>query len=75
MATPTKRTPLQDSGGNPPPNDCSGVYAYDFNARIQSGVDANLTAGATVFAQYWSRDPGDPYTTGLTDAVSFTIQP
>lgn len=75
VAAPTKRTALQSAGGNPPPDDCTGVYAYDFNARIQSGVDPSLAAGAVVFAQYWSRDPFAPYTTGLTDAVSFTIQP
>ena len=66
VAPPTRRTPVQDSGGNPPPDDCSGVYSYDFNARIQSGVDPNLTVGADVFAQYWSRDPLAPWTTGLT---------
>jgi hypothetical protein len=75
VAAPTRRTPVQSSGGNPPPNDCSGVYTYDFRARIQSGVDPNLTVGATAYAQYWSRDPQSASTTGLTDAVRFTIQP
>jgi hypothetical protein len=28
-----------------------------------------------VHAQYWSRDPLDQYTTGLTNGLSFTIQP
>lgn len=72
---PSKRTPVQGSGGNPPPNDCSGVFTFDFNGRIQSGSDPTLQAGVTVYAQYWSRDPLSPSTTGLTDAVSFTIQP
>ena len=71
----TRRTPVQPSGGNPAPDDCSGTYAYDFNGRIQSGSDPWLVAGAGIHAQYWSRDPQDPYTTGLTNAVSFTIQP
>ncbi len=75
VAAPTRRTPVQNSGGNPPPNDCSGVYAFDFQARIQSGVDPGLTVGATAYAQYWSRDPQSPSTTGLTDGVRFTIQP
>jgi len=75
VAAPTKRTPLQGSAGNPPPDDCSGSYAYDFNARIQSGADPALIAGAVVYAQYWSRDPLAVAGTGLTDAVSFTIQP
>ncbi len=70
------RTTLQTSLGNPPPpTDCSGTYAYDMNARIQSGVDPNLVAGAMVFAQYWSRDPADPFASSLSDAVQFEIAP
>ena len=72
---PVKRTPPQPSGGNPPPDDCSGVYHYDMNARIQSGIDPGLALGVPVQSQYWSRDPQDPHTTNLTDAVEFTIQP
>lgn len=75
VAAPTKRTPLQDSGGNAPPNDCSGTYELDFKARIQSGIDPGLSAGTTIYCQFWSRDPASGSTTGLTDAVRFTIQP
>lgn len=72
---PTRRTPVQNSNGNPPPNDCSGVYGIEFNGVIQGGGDPNLVSGAQVFGQYWTRDPGSPSTTGLTDAISFTILP
>lgn len=75
VQAPTKRTPVQDSTGNPPPNDCSGFYSYDFNDRIRSGVDPALVAGEEVFAQYWSRDPLSGSTTGLTDALAFYINP
>jgi hypothetical protein len=75
IPAPTKRTPIQNSGGNPPPDDCSGAYTFDFRARIQSGIDPNLVPGAAVYAQFWSRDPQSASTTGLTDAVCFTIQP
>ena len=75
VAPPVKRTPVQKSGGNSGPDDCSGTYSYDFNARIQSGVDPGLVVGAGVYAQYWYRDPLDPFTAGLTNALSFTIQP
>ena len=73
LAPQIRRTPGQMSGGNPPPNDCSGTYSFDFNARVQSGVDPALVPGRQVWAQYYSRDPGDPFLVGLTDAVTFTI--
>jgi hypothetical protein len=75
VANPVKRTPVQDSAGNPPPDDCSGTFSYDMNARIHSGTDPNLVAGADVYCQYWSRDPADPDTTNLTDGLFFLISP
>jgi len=74
---PVKRTPVQNSGGNPPPEDCSGTFAFDFNVLIQSGTDPALVQGAAVYCQYWYRDPGDPagFGTGLSNALSFTICP
>lgn len=70
---PLKRTPPQASGGNPPPDDCSGNYSIDFNALIQGGSDPNLVPGATVNGQYWSRDPASAGATNLTNAVEFSI--
>lgn len=72
---PTRRTPLQSSGGNPPPDTCTGHFSFDMNAHIQSGADTNLIAGATVYAQYWYRDPPTASTTGLSNGLSFTIGP
>jgi len=73
---PITRTPVQTSGGNPPPGgDCSGEYHLDFNAWIQSGIDPGLTPGTTVFAQHWSRDPQAASGTGLSDALQFTVRP
>lgn len=69
VATPLQRTALQSSLGTPPPQYCSGSYAY---AWTHSRLTA-LGAGTTVYAQFWSRDPGSPSGSGLTDAVSFTI--
>ena len=71
---PIKRTPVQLSGGNPPPNDCSGTFNLDFNALIQGGAP-NLTVGAKIYTQYWSRDPQSSSTTSLTDALEFEICP
>lgn len=67
-----QRTPVQDSGGSAT---CDGSYTYDFNARIQSGVDPNLTAGTTVYSQYYFRDPGGAGNINLTDGAQFVIQP
>jgi Tol biopolymer transport system component len=77
VKAPIKRLASQSSGGNPPPNDCSGSYVVDFNAVIASGLDMQLMAGSIVYAQYWSRDPGfaAPNNTGLTAGVRFKICP
>jgi hypothetical protein len=69
---PTKRTPPQASTGTAP---CNGLYAYDFNVRIASGVDPNLIAGATVHTQWWMRDLQSPSGTGLSNGLSFVICP
>ena len=72
-----RRTAVQIAGGPTTGHDCSGTFHYDFNARIQSGIDPNLTVGRTVSAQYYSRDQQDPtgYGSSLTNAVRFTICP
>ncbi|MEO6710007.1 MAG: hypothetical protein ABIP42_10545, partial [Planctomycetota bacterium] len=76
IASPIKRSPGLNSGGTPPGggNDCSGILTMDFNAFLQGGtVPALLVVGQQVNAQYWSRDPGDPFGTNTTDAVQFGI--
>ncbi|MCK6447324.1 MAG: VCBS repeat-containing protein [Planctomycetes bacterium] len=77
VKTPIKRTAVQSSGGNPPPNDCSGSFALDFNAYVALGTDPALVGGALVDAQYWFRDPGftPPDNTGLSNALEFTLAP
>jgi hypothetical protein len=71
--TPLRRTPAQNSGGSLAGADCSGSFAFDFNAWLASGADPLLVVGQQVNAQFWSRDPQDPFTTNLTDAVQFSI--
>lgn len=75
VAQPSKRTAVQDSFGNAGADDCSGTYSIDVNALIQGGGDPALVVGASVYAQYWSRDPASPSTTGLTDGLAFTVFP
>ena len=72
---PIKRTGVQNSGGNPPPVNCSGEFSFDFNALIGSGLDPQLGAGVTVYGQFWFRSPGDPGNSAMTQAAAFTIQP
>jgi len=72
---PTKRTPVQNSGGNAPPNDCSGTLTLDFNAWIQAGSDVNLIPGVQVNGQYWYRDPQSPSKTGLSDGIEVVVCP
>lgn len=75
VASPVKRTPVQNAFGNPPPDDCSGSFLFDFNGWIQGGMDPALVPGVTVYAQYWSRDPAAASATSLSNAVRFTICP
>lgn len=74
---PIGRTPPQTSGGSLAGADCTGTFAFDFNAWIATGVDTALTPGARVWAQYWSRDPGfaPPHSVNLTNALTFEIAP
>ncbi|MCK6445657.1 MAG: hypothetical protein L6Q99_04630 [Planctomycetes bacterium] len=75
VKAPTKRLSVQNTGGNPPPEDCSGVMSVNFNTVIQGGGDPNLVAGATVYLQTWARDPNDfsGFGTSLSDGLVFTI--
>jgi hypothetical protein len=77
LAGPTRRTPVQNSGGSLSGLDCSGRFDFGFNAWIANGNDPSLAAGRQVWAQYWSRDPGfpPPGNANLTDALTFEISP
>ena len=72
---PNRRTGLQNSGTTGIP--CSGTFAFDFQAHLQSGIDSLLVPGELAYGQYWFRDPADPagFQVGLTNAVRFGIAP
>jgi len=72
---PFTRTPFQNSDGNPLPDDCSGTFDFEFNEMVITGIDPTLVPGTKVYTQYWSRDPLDPWTSSLSDALQFTILP
>jgi hypothetical protein len=70
---PLKRTPLQFSGGNVGPADCSGSLRFHFSHAYMAAK--GVQAGDRVHAQFWSRDPSASFGVGLTDAVAFDIIP
>jgi len=72
-----RRAGSQFSGGTVGPPDCTGTFAFDFNAHARSGADPALVIGTTISAQWYYRDVQDPtgYGSGLTDAVRFTLCP
>jgi Tol biopolymer transport system component len=75
VGVPFHRTPMQNSGGTPGVNDCTGAYSFLFSHAYMASW--NLQAGAVVYAQYWYRDPfyPPPDNIGLTDGLQFTVLP
>jgi hypothetical protein len=73
VQSPIKRTPLQTSGGNAGPDDCSGSYAFHVSHAYMAAHW--MLPGGRVHAQFWSRDPASSYNVGLTDAVAFDLVP
>lgn len=68
---PIRRHAIQNSEGSS--GSCSGSYLEDLNTYIAAGFDPALVAGGQVWIQTWSRDPADPFTDSLSDAVTATI--
>lgn len=75
VLSPTRRTPLQNSGGSATGTDCSGNFAFDLNARIQAGTDPALVPGVFVYSQFWSRDPAATFASNRSNAIRLAIAP
>lgn len=75
LLQPIVRTPAQNSGGSTSGTDCTGTYSYHFSQSYM--IQQLLAANTTIYAQYWSRDPGFviPNNIGLTNGLRFTICP
>jgi len=77
IAAPLRRAPVLATsfGSTNGSVDCTGYYRFPMNWWIGTGNDPALVPGARVCVQYFFRDPGDPFGTGLTDALGFFVNP
>ena len=73
---PTQRMPLASSGGTS--GQCNGAFDTDWLAYLAanpSALGAPFSAGETVDAQCWYRDPPSAKTTNLSNALEFVTVP
>jgi subtilisin-like proprotein convertase family protein len=82
VASPIRRTVGTNTGGNPPPNDCSGAPSFDMNLFAVGGAGGSPAAfltvpGTVVNCQWWGRDPGfiAPNNTQLSNGLQYTVGP
>jgi hypothetical protein len=76
VKAPTQRTGTQDSGGTA--GACNGSIALDWNAYCAThptSLGVPFSAGQSVWAQLYFRDPPGPKTTALSNGLTFTVCP
>lgn len=76
VKAPSQRTGTQPSGGNA--GQCDGVIALEWNVYISShptSLGVPLSAGQSVWAPCYFRDPAGVKTTALTNGLVFTVCP
>ena len=76
VKAPTQRTGAQSAGGTP--GACDRALSVDWLAFLAANPTAEgapFSAGTTVNAQAWFRDPPAPKTTNLSDGLEFVTLP
>ena len=71
IASPTRRTQLQLSFGNSSGNSCTGSFDFTFTTSYMN--QENIDPGNTIYCEFWMRDPAIASTTGLSNAIQFTV--
>jgi hypothetical protein len=77
VAQPRARSIVTGSGGNPPPNDCSGVWSLSLGAVLAaSPLGGAIGAGSVLNLQWWGRDSGaPPNNVQLSNALQVVVAP
>lgn len=76
IKAPTQRTGLQNSGGTA--GACDGFCLLDWNAyrtSHPSALGSPFSAGDSLWAQAWYRDPPSSKSTSLSNGLAYTLQP
>jgi len=73
VASPRRRTLAAHSGGSQ--GACDGAWALDLGSWSQGVAGATVSAGATLHAQLWYRDPSAPGGSAWSNALQFSLAP
>jgi hypothetical protein len=71
VASPTIRGPILNSGGPVMGNSCTGSYSHQWTTTYLNSY--GIVPGNTIYCQFWMRDPAIASTTGLSNAIRFTV--
>jgi hypothetical protein len=73
LGMPMRRTPLLPSGSLGLGSHCNSTLSFAWTSAYLGA--AGLTAGDTIYCQFWGRDDGDPYGSSLSNALEFQLVP